>query len=53
VALKVIHLKAFAAAGVPLAETIEHYLETLAQAEPGHTPDSLPATVRLYREAGY
>jgi hypothetical protein len=53
VALKVIHLKAFDAAGVPLAEIIEHYRETLAQAEPGHTTDSLPATVKLYREAGY
>ena len=52
---KVIDLKAFEAAGVPVAELIGHYRETLAR-QPGGGDDalgSLPATMLAYREAGY
>jgi hypothetical protein len=51
---KVIDLQAFEAAGVPVGEIIGHYRETLArQPEVAHVLDSLPATMRAYRDAGY
>src|SRR3954453_20257945 len=55
---KVNDLEAFAAAGVPVEELINNYRETLAK-EPGNggggggAGDSLPATLRAYRDAGY
>src|SRR4051812_13183189 len=50
---KVIDLKAFASAGVPMAEIIGHYRETLAQGGKGQALGSLPGTMRAYRDAGY
>jgi hypothetical protein len=50
---KVIDLKAFDSAGVSLREIVEHYRETLAQGGRERAFDGIPATVKLYREAGY
>ena len=54
VAEKVIALKAFESAGVPVAEIIGHYRETLAsQPDGGSVLDRLPDAMRAYRAAGY
>ncbi|MDB5295337.1 MAG: hypothetical protein JWO31_1320 [Phycisphaerales bacterium] len=53
---KVIDLKAFEAAGVPVAEVISHYRETLARAEGGDGDSGLAAiaaAMQVYRQAGY
>ena len=50
---KIIDLKAFASAGVTAEELIGHYRETLALNGDERAADSLPATMRAYREAGY
>jgi hypothetical protein len=51
---KIVHLKAFQSAGVSTDELINHYRETYTQqGDPGHVLDSLPATMRAYRDAGY
>ena len=54
VAEKVIDLRAFESAGVPVGELIGHYRETVGR-QPGSRQvlDRLPATMRAYREAGY
>ena len=54
VAEKVIDLRAFEAAGIPVAELIHHYRETLDQ-QPGgdRVLGSLRETLLAYREAGY
>lgn len=51
---KVIDLKAFEGAGIPVAEIIEHYRETVAE-QPGNGDvlDSLPRTMQAYHDAGY
>ena len=54
VAEKIIALRAFEDAGVPVAEVLDHYRETLAR-EPGGAVAlaRLPAALRAYRAAGY
>jgi hypothetical protein len=51
---KISHLKAFHSAGVSADELISHYRETYAQqGDPERVLDSLPTTMRAYRDAGY
>ena len=50
---KVIDLKAFASAGVSAEELISHYRETLVQEGRPEAFESLPLTMRAYRDAGY
>ncbi len=50
---KVVDLKGFASAGVSPAEIIGHYRETAALGGDARALDSLPATMRAYRDAGY
>lgn len=51
---KVVDLKAFEAAGVPVAELIGHYRETYSQQpDGGGVLDGLAPALRAYREAGY
>ena len=50
---KVIDLKAFASAGVSAEEIIGHYRETMTRDGNARALDSLPATMRAYRDAGY
>jgi len=54
-AQKVVDLRCFESAGVTVEELIANYRETFARGEGdgGRVLDSLPATVRAYREAGY
>jgi|SRR3954447_4503247 len=54
VAEKVIDLRAFESAGLPVAELIDNYRETLG-GEPDGEPviGRLTGTLRTYREAGY
>ena len=53
-AQKVVDLRAFEAAGVPVDELIANYRETFARdGDAGRVLDSLPMTLRAYREAGY
>ena len=50
---KVIDLKGFASAGVLPGEIIGHYRETVAGGGDAGALDSLPSTMRAYRDAGY
>lgn len=50
---KVIDLKAFASAGVSPWEIIGHYTETMNRDGKPQVLESLPATMKAYREAGY
>ena len=53
---KVVALRAFEAAGVPVAEVIGHYRQTLAQQPNGEGAAALarlPAALRAYRDAGF
>src|SRR5688500_6262111 len=50
---KVIDLKGFASAGVSPAEIIGHYRETMTRGGNARVLDSLPATMRAYRAAGF
>ena len=58
VARKAVDLRAFESAGVSVAELVEHYRQTHARDGEGggggrRVLDSLPSTLRAYREAGY
>ena len=51
---KVVDLKAFETAGVPVAEIIENYRATLARQPDGkQVLDSLATTMRAYADAGF
>ena len=51
---KVVDLRAFETAGLPVDELIQHYRETYGRdGDTGHILDSLPATMQAYRDAGY
>ena len=51
---KIIDLQAFEAAGVSVAELLEHYRQTLTQRPATiNRIDSLPPTLRAYRDAGF
>ena len=50
---KVVDLKGFASAGVSPKEIIGHYRETMTRDGDVRALDSLPATMRAYRGAGF
>lgn len=51
---KMVDLRAFEAAGVPVDELVENYRETLGgQPGGGQVLQSLPSTLAAYQEAGY
>jgi hypothetical protein len=54
IAEKVVDLRAFELAGVPVGELIQHYRETYAcEADAARILDNLAATMQTYRRAGY